>query len=299
MSPIYGSRAKLRMSCLISKGSLSQCDRIPIEIKISSIIIFKFIYVETGRFKEQDAPYIMPLYVGVDVGIKNLAFCVIDAEKWEKYRDKESDDPGIVAWENLNIVGEAEKCQSSLQSGKRKGDACGKNAKWMEGKTDKNYFCGTHKSQKCKKYTPPKMKNINMALLKKKAFIELDKFAIFDRVNYIVIETQRRINQKMKMFGASIESYFIIRQQIDNDAAALRTIKASSAKNKLKMYDGPYIAVGHIKDPYDRRKYLAQKHTEHFLQRSPEILEKWYFPNKKKDDLADAFLHCIWAILKR
>jgi hypothetical protein len=236
----------------------------------------------------------MPLYVGIDIGIKNLAFCVIDSEKWEKYRKEESNDPGIVAWENLNILGNAEKCICILQSGKRKGECCEKNAKWL---IKNEHYCGMHKLENCKKYTPPKVRNINMTLLKKMAFIELDKFSIFNSVNYIVIETQRRINQQMKMFGASIESYFIIRQQIDN-TGSLHSIKASSAKNKLKMYNGPYIAVSHIKDPYDRRKYLAQKHTEFFLNRAPEILNTKYYPSKKRDDLADSFLHCIWAIHK-
>ena len=199
----------------------------------------------------------MPLFVGIDVGIKNLAFCIIDSEKWEIYSNEESNDPGIVAWENLNILGEAEKCICILQSGKRKGDICGKNAKWLLENPIRGHYCGMHKPDNCKKYTPPKIKNINMTLLKKKAFAELDKFTIFDTVNYIVIETQRRINQQMKMFGASIESYFIIRQQIDNNSTSLRNIKASSAKNKLKMYNGPHIAVGHIKDPYDQIQNLS------------------------------------------
>ena len=114
--------------------------------------------------------------------------------------------------------------------------------------------------------------------------------------NYIVIENQPRINQKMKMFAAGLETYFIIRYHIDKEDSQLKTIKPSSAKNKLKLYDGSFIVTDHIKDPYDKRKYLAQRHCEHFLERCPEVLEQYYTHNKKKDDLADAFLHCLWSI---
>ena len=243
----------------------------------------------------------MGIYVGCDIGIKNLCFCAIDAEKWRDYRSGDGDDPGIMLWVNLNLVGEPEKCSGVIKSGKKRGECCGKQARWVLESQDidgmhKEYFCGVHKEDWCTKYKPPKVKNLNMRLLKKKAFTELDKIELFNEVVHIAIESQPRINQQMKMFAASIEAYFIIRQNIDNTDSKLRAIRASPAKNKLTMYDGPRINVSHIKDPYDRRKYLAQKHTEYFLQRSPEILEEYYYPSKKRDDLADAFLHCILAI---
>lgn len=235
----------------------------------------------------------MPLYAGFDIGIKNLAFCIIDSDVWKSYIDGDSDDPGVVMWKNLNILGEPEICQGEIKSGKKKGEKCGKKAGWYN---KEEYYCGTHKVEGCKKYSAPKIKNLNMRLLKKKAFEELDKIELFKDVKHIAIESQPRINQQMKMFGASIEAYFIIRLNIDNPDSKLRAIRASPAKNKLKVYTGPPVNTAHIKDPYDKRKYLAQKYTEYFLERASDLLDDCYYPSKKRDDLADAFLHCVLAI---
>ena len=236
----------------------------------------------------------MPLYAGFDIGVKNLSFCVIDSEKWNEYIDGESDDPGIVLWKNLNILGEPEKCCGIIRSGKQKGTNCGKNSRW---KNKHGYYCGRHKPVDAKKYVQPKVKNMQMQMLKKKTFVELDKFEnVFDQVSSIIIELQPRKNQQMRLFGNSIEAYFIIRLQLDKDTPILRTVKTIHAKNKLNMYTGPEIPTGHIKNPYTCRKYLAQKHTEYFLERAPDVLEECYYSNKKRDDLADAFLYSIWAI---
>ena len=242
----------------------------------------------------------MVLYAGCDVGIKNLAFCIIDADEWREFKAGVSDDPGIKLWVNLNLVGNPETCSGILKSGKKSGECCGKQARWVVesrglNEVCKEYYCGTHKEEWCTKYTPSKIKNLNMRLLKKKAFTELDKIELFNEVAHLAIESQPRIAQPMKMFGASIEAYFIIRQNVDNPNPQC-AIRASPAKNKLNMYDGPRIKVSHIKNPYDRRKYLAQKHTEYFLRRAPQVLNEYYYPSKKRDDLADAFLHCIMAI---
>lgn len=242
----------------------------------------------------------MPLFAGFDIGILNLAFCIIDSEKWRTYEKGESNDPGIICWENLNILGDPEKCCEIIKSGKKRGQACESTCKWVgvneQGHTE--YYCGKHKPTECEKYKKPNTKNTNMSKLKQAAFNKLDQYDIFNDVTSIVIESQPRVNQQMKMFGASIEAYFIIRQYIDNGESKLRSIKPSPAKNKLRLYDGPEIRCNHIKNPYDRRKYLAQQHVEYFLQRAPDDLARWWTPQGKKDDLADAFLHCLCEIRK-
>lgn len=234
----------------------------------------------------------MPLYAGFDIGIKNLAFCIIEKNDWKKYIKGEQDDPGIKMWRNINLLGEEPICSTAIKSGVKKGQHCGKIACWVDSET---YFCGRHKTSTCKSVKPKKVKNINMRELKRRAFCELDKIKLFNDVVYIAIESQPRVNQQMKMFGASIESYFIIRQNIDNLSTKLRGIKSSPAKNKLRIYNGPLVSTVHIKDPYKKRKYLAEKYTEYFLSRRQDILQE-LFCGKKRDDLADAFLHCITAI---
>lgn len=239
----------------------------------------------------------MTFYAGIDVGIKNLAYCIVNVDQWKLYKAKKSNDPGIVAWENINLIGEPPQCQGLIKSGTKKGCQCGAEAKWVLVSNGldtitKEYYCGRHKVDYCDIYKHPLIKNLNLRTIKRDAFVKLNEIEWFDRVKKIAIETQPRKNQQMKMFAASIDAYFIIRRHINNTDIKC-TIKNSPAKNKLKMYRGPKISTAHIKDPYDKRKYLAKKQTEYFLSRAPEILDQYYWDNKKRDDLADAFLHAI------
>lgn len=234
------------------------------------------------------------LYAGFDIGMKNLAFCVIDAQEWKEYREGQREDPGIKLWKNLNLFGEPETCGQLLKSGKQRGKPCTKRAKWCS-KARQSYYCGAHKTEGCVKYTLTKPKNFGLGSIEQRAFEALDQIQIFNEVSSIAIESQPRINQQMKMFATAIEAYFVIRQGIDAQNEGLK-IRWSPAKNKLKLYQGPRIATGHLKNNYDKRKYLAQKHVEYFLQRSPEVLRRDYYCSKKRDDLADAFLHCVYSI---
>ena len=130
------------------------------------------------------------LVAAFDIGIKNLACCIIDPERWRAFEQNESEDSGIVYWENLNLLGEAETCCATL---KKTGEICGKTATWTDGG---NYFCGKHRSDDMRAYKAPAVKNVNMNMLKKAAFKALDELEIFDEVTHILLESQPRINQK-------------------------------------------------------------------------------------------------------
>jgi hypothetical protein len=237
----------------------------------------------------------MPIYAGFDIGIKNLAYCIIDSTIWKNYQNGKSLDPGILAWRNINLYGDPPTCCGNV---KKTNTICGKKATWS---LEEKYYCGTHKpkDENICPYKQPLIKNLNIADFKKQAFIELDSEPLFDNVKYIVIESQPRKNQMMKMFATSIETFFLIRHQLDKNDPILQSIKNSPAKNKLSLYKGPFINTSHIKNAYDKRKWLAEQHTKYFLSNSPNVLEQFFEKFDKKDDLADAFLHCILAITKR
>jgi hypothetical protein len=228
----------------------------------------------------------MNLYMGIDIGIKNLAICIINGDEWKNYKNGNIEENGIKLWKIINVINEINECQSN----KKNGEKCNKKAIW---KLNEEYYCGTHKKSESKKVIEKKVKELNMKIIKKKIFEELDKIELINNVSTIAIENQPRINQQMKMLAASIESYFIIRQQIDKN----REIKiiSSPAKNKLKYYNGPEINTNHLKKDYDKRKYIAEKQVEYYIKNSPETLKE-FIKNKKKDDLADALLHCILYI---
>ena len=53
----------------------------------------------------------MPLCAGFDIGIKNLAFCIIDTKEWRNFKAGDSTNPGIKLWKNINLVGDPETCE--------------------------------------------------------------------------------------------------------------------------------------------------------------------------------------------
>lgn len=232
----------------------------------------------------------MKLYAGIDVGVKNLCWCVIDVDRWKRYKsEKDNNDPGIVCWKNVNLV-ESETCVGIYKSGLKKGETCGKIASFID--SSKNHWCGTHKPEKCKKFKQTTSRTKPVGYFMKLAFEALDKEPIFKQVESIVIELQLKKNPMMKRISNALEAYFILRYKMCDDSV-LKTVKYSSARGKLKVYKGDLIVSP--KKGNAAIKDLAKLHTEKMLENC-EILDICYKPYKKKDDLADAFLHCVGSI---
>jgi len=252
-------------------------------------------------------------YVGFDVGIKNLAFCVIDSEIYKMYNSTTSNnensgvsrsdttnpasqDCGVIEWVNINLIENKTCCGVT-----KKGSVCGKTASFIVNRkcdspslASPNFYCGTHKPEGSKKYKQKNTKNQSMEYFLELLFRELDKYPILKQVYSVVIESQPRFNPKMKTLSSGIQSYFIIRNKIDF-STNLKTVGYSSSKNKLKVWKGDFITSPKT-TKYQRTKDIGQQHTELILARSPETLEKFYNSSKKKDDLADAFLHCVYSL---
>lgn len=234
----------------------------------------------------------MPYYAGFDIGLKNLSFCIIDIDLWKDYKEnnKISENNGILLWKNIDLISDNHKCEHIFNSGKKKGLSCKNNSKW---EINNKYYCGIHKDSNCKEIINNKS---TIQDIKLKCFKLLNDIQLFDQVDLIVIENQPKFNQQMKMFSISLETYFLIRLNINNRKNTI--IKFSPSKNKLNGAERVSIDTSHINDKYKVRKYLAIKFTEHLLQNSPQFLQNNFLCYKKKDDLADAFLHCIYYINK-
>lgn len=228
----------------------------------------------------------MKLFAGFDIGIKNLAYCVIDSDEWKN----KNYDTSIIKWENINLI-ETKECCSVYKSGSKKDKICGSPASFV--KDNEYYYCGRHKPKESKSYKQKNSKSYPVTTIIKMAFEALDfEQELFKKVESIVIELQPSKNPSMKRLSNGIEAYFILRyQMIENPV--LKTLKYSSAKNKLKVYKGAKMESTK-KSAYDKRKQIAQLHTEEML-RGTEII-KVYEKSKKKDDLADAFLHCVGSL---
>lgn len=123
-----------------------------------------------------------------------------------------------------------------------------------------------------------------------------------DCITYVLIENQPVMkNPVMKSIQMIVYTYFhhynIIYHKIIN-------VKFVSAMNKLKCgidIEYPEIILNH-KNKYTQKKKKAIYLCEHILKsdliQNTEHFSKIFNASKKKDDLADSFLYCIYYMNK-
>ena len=138
-----------------------------------------------------------------------------------------------------------------------------------------------------------------------KMYKELDKLPIFSNSEYVIIENQPVLkNPTMKSIQMMLYSYFLKKYitDIEPEKRILKDIVLMSAKNKLKIYDGPALThINKIKSQYSRNKKLAIEHCKYIIEQDC-VDEQWIelFKNSsKKDDLSDAHLMTKYFIMKK
>ena len=222
-----------------------------------------------------------------DVGIKNLAYCLIDSN------DKIIDDWGIL---DVSIDDHCTHCNSKT------GKQCDKSAKFVCCDSDLK-LCSAHKNLKCyikhKKKAIPKSKNPLMRL-GQNIVRELNKYPDFLKVNTILIENQPALkNPTMKSIQMILYSYFLI-NGVTNIDSPIKDIEMINARNKLKAYKGDSIECK-IKDKYKRNKFLAIQYCNSMINNNCKIDQKFrdkFESSKKKDDLSDCYLQGIYWLTK-
>lgn len=211
-----------------------------------------------------------------DVGIKNLAYCLLDTE------DTQSE---ISDWGILNISVEP-VCEHQM-----KGKCCDKTAKFTIGDV---HLCPAHRNlkvyreQKAKKV--PKIKNSLLAIGKNIVRILEDK-PHFLESDVVLIENQPALkNPTMKSIQMMVYSYFLVRG-LTVDEYPLENMEMINARNKLKAYKGPAVPCI-IQDKYKRTKFLGIEYCKHMIHNSQvsETFREMFTASKKKDDLADSYL---------
>jgi hypothetical protein len=267
--------------------------------------------------------------LSIDVGIKNLAFCLFE----------KSPDNGhfqITKWDVVNIsTPEFTNCCVSDKTG-----PCTKSAKYQK---SGDCYCLKHAKKQTYKIPPPDLK---LLFLKKqpikKVLLEIaDRYSIFyttpvvkqdlfasitkyTRDNYLqeiisknaskvdLIEIGANIKEKFNHLFVSEETidYIIIENQISPIANRMKTIQGMivqyfimseisvaviefvSASNKLKCCD----SIGKTK--YNDRKKMGITKCHELLTSDPRFINQSTFFNNhtKKDDLADSFLQGLWYI---
>ena len=215
-----------------------------------------------------------------DVGIKNLAYCLLNDTKIED-------------WGILNISIEKE-CNHINNKNK----CCDKTATF---KNDESFhLCTSHKLLKCYKDLKlkkiPKQKN-NILMIGKRMVKILDDHPNFLNVNIVLIENQPALkNPTMKTIQMLLYSYFLIRG-IMIDTNSIQNMEMVNARNKLKVYKGTPIKCD-IKDKYKKNKYLAIQYCGQMIHTDSDKFQKLFNESKKKDDLADSYLQGIYWLEK-
>jgi hypothetical protein len=229
-----------------------------------------------------------------DIGLKNLAFCVMQ-------RGEKSDVYNIIEWKNINLTikndtGLEDKiCESIIQSGARKGQQCGSGAKIEDDKG--NVYCNRHNPDK-EKYKPRKQRKVNSISLKEMCCTLANRLDVyhdlFGKVDHVIIETQFTRNRKMICLSDMLYSYFILRGVLVEEER-IKEVKFVSARNKLKVYNGPFVE-SKLKNAKAKRKQLAIKYCEWMIRGDKERLEEFNKFPRKKDDLSDCFLQGCWYL---
>lgn len=221
-----------------------------------------------------------------DVGIKNLAYCLIDSD------DKTIDDWGIL---NVSIDPHCSHCNSKT------GKHCDKSAKII---CDNDFMlCSTHKQLKCyskfKKKSLPKNKN-PILRLGENIVEELNNKKNFLDVDTVLIENQPALkNPTMKTIQMIVYSYFLI-NGVTDIKSNIKNIEMINARNKLKAYKGSPVDCK-ITDKYKKTKFLGIEYCKIMINDNLKIDQKYrdqFEGSKKKDDLSDSYLQGIYWLTK-
>jgi hypothetical protein len=277
--------------------------------------------------------------LSIDVGIKNLAFCLL--EKTDAHNS-------ILKWDSINVsVSDKENFHCcELEKNKH----CNKPAKFFK---DQCYYCAKHSKKQTLQIPTAELSTSYINKQKIQKLLEMaDKYNIKynkpikkqelvavlnEYIQKMCFETIKRKNASktdLITIGKNIKTKFdelfkeenidvvIIENQISPIANRMKTIQGMiaqyfimkkteqkiefiSAANKLKSENGLSHSNGEIKTK-EKTKYADRK--KQGIQKCLELLNNdghylsWmdYFKNHgKKDDLADSLLQGLWYIKRQ
>lgn len=259
------------------------------------------------------------MYLAFDIGIANLAYCIIDQNG------------KIKNWDIINLTDKVDEPICSSQT--KKGDICGKKAKFVCKNVKQAYclthsknikikeklypimnpsicqhvkcsakikyhikdncyygWCGTHIKQKCVgekedyiEYVKPlraAQLGKDIDLLTDRLFAQLDKMPHLLEVNNVGLENQPCLKQPlMKSIQIALYSYLKIRGGIDKGENGIKNFKMINATQKCKKKSKTYAQ--RKKDSIEECRIILENEQKEWLD--------FFDKHKKKDDLADSY----------
>ena len=257
--------------------------------------------------------------LSIDVGMKNMAYCLLD------YKDD-----GVYTIADWDIIDLCENTQHICMGKQKNGNKCKKIGKY----TKKNkFYCKTHAKEY--KVPPRQFSNKRIKKLKKTQLVKIGneqcipvnekqkkedilRNIIFDLSNnyYDFVSNVLTTEMNMVSYGINLKKLFnktfenvkidlvIIENQIGPLALRMKTLQGMvmqhfiendvinvvpvNSNNKLKDF------LGNKKTTYDERKKESVVITRKLIENTNWIPH--FEKHKKKDDLADCFLQAKWYI---
>jgi len=238
--------------------------------------------------------------VSIDVGVKNLAICVLAKSKNGKV--------DILFWKWYNVLVDNDQTAPSNKGKKKKekpdastigkcinvirktGKQCGRPGPLN---TRGRAYCGVHDPGK--KHNPQDTQEWCYGMLQNlpgisNHILQVMKGKIDENIIQVVIEQQSMDNKKILLQSHLIYGHFVT--LFDNRVP----VRFVPAYNKLLVYDGPEVVCA-LKTAYAKRKFLAKRHTEYYLRELPTQWKTFFDSCKtKQDDISDAFLQGLYIL---
>ena len=209
----------------------------------------------------------------IDIGLKNLAMCIMNH------------DTTIKLWEVYNTIPE-QLCSGVQKNGKICGKKCTMFSKNL------GYFCKLHSPKDTKPYKQKNSKTLGLQEIAQSLLNSLDTIfynnkTVFLELKKICIELQPKINPKMKFASHVVYTKFLELYNKENASIDIKFIGASRKLKSLAKVE---------KNTYAKRKVASVEYTKTFLQNICKNGKEWFYKIedcKKKDDLADSLLMCV------
>ena len=237
--------------------------------------------------------------ISFDVGIKNLAYCLIEFADDKSYK--------IINWDVIDIIDKI--LEKNIKcSVTNKGKLCNNVAiNYVRTETKDIGFCKNKKCQAIAKstYNEKLLKKTKIISLKNISLLELTSHLILKlkdipellNADIVVIENQPVLkNPTMKSIQMVLYSFFLI-YGVTSDKS-INNIALFNAGKKLDVYDGPKLDINCKPGSYSERKKLSIEYTKCILKNNSDKLA-FFNDHKKQDDLADAFLQCLTYYKKK
>jgi len=261
--------------------------------------------VELPKLNPNDLPKDRWIVGSFDIGIKNLAYCILSWDNTQPAGLQYT----VYDWNVINLIPDEKQlyCESINKGGANHNKICGKKASYYHIDNNNDNNNDNNKIGLCAKHSTgysnqnalirhKKVDNVSNLELNIELIKELDKIPLFMECDEILLEHQPSKNPKMKNLSYMIFSYFVTRGIVDRKDGRLNQVKFVNPKRKLSIYEGPVIECK-LKNSYSQNKFYGKEYCRYEINNKDNLLE--YFNNfAKKDDLADSMLQGAWYLKK-